>query len=278
MAFPRNAFHKVAFLCNHTTLNVFLVRSQLNCLCPVVIPYRGKAKRSSKFPKEDGVTRIEELAKKFNPPPSNKEQEDLPNDSGFKLDSTGEIFSSYVPVENKAFILSIKGLGQRWEALKAFVMTTYAIAMIKRKAKPFKAVDFAKTAQKKFIDVNNAIQQENAELAKIAMKDHATLMVIKGLSNQFLNPSRKVHWRFIQEIERPRVVHGRITAVYDKDNLYAQITVRMHTEQILAVKDRYNRVIKGDPQKSKKVIDYVVFERHLADPYGKWRVCGKLFV
>ena len=32
----------------------------------------------------------------------------------------------------------------------------------------------------------------------------------------------------------------------------------------------------GDSKKGKKVIDYVVFERHLADPYGRWRICGKL--
>ena len=32
----------------------------------------------------------------------------------------------------------------------------------------------------------------------------------------------------------------------------------------------------GDSKKGKKVVDYVVFERHLADPYGRWRICGKL--
>jgi len=34
--------------------------------------------------------------------------------------------------------------------------------------------------------------------------------------------------------------------------------------------------LKGDPKKPRKVIDYVVFERHLADPYGRWRICGKV--
>lgn len=35
------------------------------------------------------------------------------------------------------------------------------IAMIKRKVKPFRVADFSKVAQQKFIDVNNALQQEN---------------------------------------------------------------------------------------------------------------------
>ena len=39
--------------------------------------------------------------------------------------------------------------------------TSFRIAMIKRKAKPFKAVDFAKLAQKKYIDVNNALQKDS---------------------------------------------------------------------------------------------------------------------
>lgn len=47
--------------------------------------------------------------------------------------------------------------------------------------------------------------------------------------------------------------------------------------QILAIRDRYNRIVTGDMKKAKSVIDYVVFERHLTDTYGKWRICGKLF-
>lgn len=256
-----------------------LLRNTQQCFCPPIscIQHRQRSRKAwSKFPMEDGVTRIEEMGHKLNPPPARKQNEELPSDQGFKIDSTGQIFSSYVPVEKKEFVLSGKGLGQRWEAIKASVMSTYAIAMIKRKAKPFKVVEFAKIAQRKFIDVNNALQQENNKNAELKMKDDATLLVIKGLTRQFLDPSRKVYWRFIKEIDRPRVVHARITAVYEKENIYAQVTVRMHSEQILAIRDRHNRIIKGDIKTSKNVLDYVVFEKHLADKYGKWRICGKL--
>lgn len=256
-----------------------LLKNTQQCFCPsiVTIQHRQRSRKAwSKFPKEDGVTRIEELGQKLNPPPARKQNEDLPNDHGFKIDSSGQIFSSYVPPEKKNFIFTGAGLGQRWESLKASIMSTYAVAMIKRKAKPFKVVEFAKVAQKKFVDVNNALQQENDKTASLKMKDDATLLVIKGLTQQFLNPSRKIYWRFIKEIERPRIVHARITAIYEKENLYAQVTVRMHSKQILAIRDRHNRIIKGDVKNSKNVIDYVVFERHLADKYGKWRICGKL--
>ena len=34
-------------------------------------------------------------------------------------------------------------------------------------------------------------------------------------------------------VERPRVVHVRVAPVGTKDNLFAQITVKMHTEQVI---------------------------------------------
>lgn len=47
--------------------------------------------------------------------------------------------------------------------------------------------------------------------------------------------------------------------------------------QVFAEKDKYGRHVKGSDKQVKEVVDYVVFERHLSNKYGKWRVCGKLF-
>ena len=50
---------------------------------------RHKAKWNSRFPKADGVTRLEKLAEKLNPPPSERERNvPLPADMGTKIDST----------------------------------------------------------------------------------------------------------------------------------------------------------------------------------------------
>ena len=45
----------------------------------------------------------------------------------------------------------------------------------------------------------------------------------------------------------------------------------------MAIKDKHGRHIKGSDKEVREVVDYVVFERHLTNKYGKWRVCGKLF-
>ncbi|XP_065683551.1 large ribosomal subunit protein mL45 isoform X1 [Hydra vulgaris] len=249
------------------------------CLCPSVSSYifkRYTRKSTSRFPAEDAVTRLEDMARKFQPPPYSKNPLDTPADSGIKLDSTGIIFVTYVPPLKKEFIFSIKGLVQRWLGFKEFIKSMYCIVNIKRKLKPakFKTVEFAKEAQKRFIDVNTALQK-NDKASEMIMIENATYMVVKTLQNQFTNPANKPYWRFVKEVEKPRVINAALSAVSEND-LYAQVTVRLHTEQILTIRDRFNRIVTGDPKTPRSVIDYVVFERHLPDPYGKWRICGKL--
>ena len=44
----------------------------------------------------------------------------------------------------------------------------------------------------------------------------------------------------------------------------------------MAVTDRYGRLIDGSKKNPNEYLDFVVLERHLADPYSQWRICGKL--
>lgn len=44
----------------------------------------------------------------------------------------------------------------------------------------------------------------------------------------------------------------------------------------MAITDLHGRRVKGDMKKPKTVTDYVVFERHLTNPYGQWKVVGKI--
>jgi len=250
------------------------------CIQPLLVPsvvfmnkrWASHAKRKpTKFPQEDLITRNEELMKKLNPIDERLMSKDTPTDHGFHVDSTGKIFSSFIPKKDK----SPKYL---WESTKAKLMSTYAIAMIKRKeSRPFKVVEFAQEAQKKFIDLNNDLQLKRNKAIELRMEENATLEVLFALQKQFDVPGKKVYWRFVKQLERPRIVNCAASHVpEDKSNIYAQVTVRMCTEQILAIRDRYDRLIVGSLKKPKKVVDFVVFERHLSNPYGNWRICGKI--
>ncbi|NWZ87427.1 RM45 protein, partial [Poecile atricapillus] len=90
------------------------------------------------------------------------------------------------------------------------------------------------------------------------------------------NRYRTIRWRFLESLEPPRVVHVRCEGVMNRGNLYGQVTVRMHSRQILAIYDRFGRLMYGGEEIPKDVLEYVVFERYLVNPYGTWRMHGKI--
>lgn len=45
--------------------------------------------------------------------------------------------------------------------------------------------------------------------------------------------NKTLHWKYIKNIELPRVVHARCTHVVAKENIFAQLTVRFHTQQVI---------------------------------------------
>lgn len=106
-----------------------------------------------------------------------------------------------------------------------------------------------------------------------------------------------VRWQFLKSLEAPRVVHVRCTDIVNKENIFSQVckyialcpqwislifktpfqvTVRFHTQQTLAVYDRFGRLIYGSEVQAKDVLEYVVFEKHLANLYGLWRIHEKI--
>uniref|UniRef100_A0A2K6TUW6 Large ribosomal subunit protein mL45 n=2 Tax=Saimiri boliviensis TaxID=27679 RepID=A0A2K6TUW6_SAIBB len=62
----------------------------------------------------------------------------------------------------------------------------------------------------------------------------------------------------------------------NESNVYGQVTVRMHTRQTLAIYDRFGRLMYGQEDVPKDVLEYVVFEKQLLNPYGSWRMHGKI--
>lgn len=46
--------------------------------------------------------------------------------------------------------------------------------------------------------------------------------------------------------------------------------------QTLAIYDRFGRLMLGDEEEPRDVLEYLVMERHLVNPYGLWRLHGKI--
>ncbi|NWW49538.1 RM45 protein, partial [Pedionomus torquatus] len=90
------------------------------------------------------------------------------------------------------------------------------------------------------------------------------------------NRYKTIRWSFVESLEPPRVVHVRCDSIINRGNLYGQVTVRMHTRQMLAIYDRFGRLMYGGEEVPRDVLEYVVFERYLVNPYGTWRMHGKI--
>ena len=43
---------------------------------------------------------------------------------------------------------------------------------------------------------------------------------------------KTVRWQLLKSLEPPRVVHVRHTDILNKENVFAQVTVRLHTQQV----------------------------------------------
>ena len=48
------------------------------------------------------------------------------------------------------------------------------------------------------------------------------------------NRYKTIRWTFVESLEPPRVVHTRCPDMVTKDNLYGQVTLRMHSRQVRA--------------------------------------------
>ncbi|XP_048221348.1 39S ribosomal protein L45, mitochondrial isoform X2 [Perognathus longimembris pacificus] len=87
---------------------------------------------------------------------------------------------------------------------------------------------------------------------------------------------KTVRWSFVESLEPAQVVQVRCSSLLKQSNMYGQVTVRMHTRQTLAIYDRFGRLMYGQEDVPKDVLEYVVFEKHLTNPYGSWRMHGKI--
>ncbi|XP_037583265.1 39S ribosomal protein L45, mitochondrial [Cebus imitator] len=87
---------------------------------------------------------------------------------------------------------------------------------------------------------------------------------------------KTVRWSFVESLEPSHVVQVRCSDMVNQSNMYGQVTVRMHTRQTLAIYDRFGRLMYGQEDVPKDVLEYVVFEKQLVNPYGSWRMHGKI--
>lgn len=191
----------------------------------------------------------------------------------FFISCTGGVFEPYVPPEGdgKLSALSRTGAKQKFEFLEKKSKSMLAIRKVRSYEEDFDANVFAEHAQDVYVKAHQVLAQPKN---KYAIRDFVTE---RAYPEMMYNIKLKtINWKFIKSLEPPRVVHARCTDVISKENIFGQITVRFHTQQVLAIYDRFGRLMHGSEILAKDVLEYVVFEKHLSNEYGVWRLHDKL--
>uniref|UniRef100_A0A3P8X3K9 Large ribosomal subunit protein mL45 n=1 Tax=Cynoglossus semilaevis TaxID=244447 RepID=A0A3P8X3K9_CYNSE len=184
------------------------------------------------------------------------------------ISCTVGVFDPYIPPEGDARLstLSKDGLKQRTVQLRQTAASQLAFRKIREYDSLFSTKTFAEQAQEIFIEAHNLLCRLNGGFMFLYPKLHMT----RG------NRLKTIRWAFVESLEPPRVVHSRCPDMISKDNLYGQVTVRMHSKQTLAIYDRFGRLMLGSEEQPKDVLEYLVIERHLTNRYGRWRLHGKI--
>nr|XP_009938636.1 PREDICTED: 39S ribosomal protein L45, mitochondrial [Opisthocomus hoazin] len=232
----------------------------------VVLP----RKRRFSVPREDREVSPEEKEKRLRSLATAFPEERI--ERTFYLACTADIIDPYVPPEGDARLTSLSkdGLKQKMEKLKQTAASQLALRKIKDHDLDFSTKTFPEKAQEIFIEAHNCLANFNKQKLHSLVTERCYPEMVRG------NRYKTIRWSFVESLEPPRVVQVRCDSIVNRGNLYGQVTVRMHTRQILAIYDRFGRLMYGGEQVPKDVLEYVVFERYLVNPYGTWRMHGKI--
>ncbi|XP_076268453.1 mitochondrial ribosomal protein L45 [Rhynchophorus ferrugineus] len=205
-----------------------------------------------------------------------KEQGLLPvrpyNERQFFISSTGATFEPYVPPEGdgKVSVLSKEGTKQGFQFLEKKAKSMISIRKIKQFDEEFESATFCKEATEIYLKMHEMMAAQDKEGLIKYVTERAYPEVIYNIDNKTLR------WKYIKDVELPRIVHARHTDIITKENIFAQVTVRFHTQQMLAIYDRFGRLMHGSEILAKDVLEYIVFEKHLSNEYGLWRIHEKI--
>lgn len=144
------------------------------------------------------------------------------------MSTTGSVFEPYVPPEGdgKVSAITAQGAKQKLQFLEKKSKTMMAIRKIRSFEDDFDTPDFCKLAEEIYIKANECLAEGDKEKIIDYVTEKAYPEILHNIKN------RTLHWKFIKNVELPRVVHARCTNLVTDENYFAQITVRFHTQQV----------------------------------------------
>ncbi|KAI9143552.1 Tim44-like domain-containing protein [Paraphysoderma sedebokerense] len=196
--------------------------------------------------------------------------------SRFFVDSVGEIVDKWIPSERYPPPTSVDNLKQYVERAKKLVTSTWGIIKIKQNCPDFVAKQFGPEAEQLYIRMNKVFASGKPQ----ELEPLVTPNMFSNLKNQMKDRGHnKFVWTYHGASERPRIVnigaHRAGDEKGDKQHI-AQIVVRIKSKQSVAVYNPQGKLIGGNPEDIKELLEYVVLERYISKEKSVWRICGKI--
>ncbi|XP_055950532.1 probable 39S ribosomal protein L45, mitochondrial [Argiope bruennichi] len=185
---------------------------------------------------------------------------------------TANVIDPYVPPEGdgKMSVVTGPGAKQVYETIGKKGKSYMALRKIRNIDYEFDVPTVAQKVQDIYIEAQNALAARDEDRLHDLVTEKAFPEMIENTKN------KTIVWKFIQQLEAPRIVHIRTTELVNKSNIFAQVTCRLHTQQILAIYDRFGRLMHGSEDTVKDVLEYVVLEKHITLPHGSWKLHAKI--
>ncbi|KAL7674123.1 hypothetical protein ACOME3_000403 [Neoechinorhynchus agilis] len=188
------------------------------------------------------------------------------------LTSSGEIIEKFVCPKEDGLLAPLSG-----QKLKSFYdkfvskgSTWRALRKIGDEIRDFDKEYFPLQSQNIYQNAHEALCQWNMEKIRELITEHCYGKLIPPLER------KSVVWSLEEPLEPPRIVHARVGDMLSGKIVIGQITVRMFTQQRLAIFDRFGRLLAGNPDELQDILEYIVFERMLSNRYSTWRMHDKI--
>lgn len=104
--------------------------------------------------------------------------------------------------------------------------TMMAIRKLRTFEEDFDTPQFCKQATQIYIKMHELLANKDTE----SLIDYVTERAYPEIIHNILRNT--IRWKYLKEIELPRVVQARCTDILTKENIFAQLTVRFHTQQV----------------------------------------------
>ncbi|VDL74761.1 unnamed protein product [Nippostrongylus brasiliensis] len=174
---------------------------------------------------------------------------------------------------------SIDGMRIKKDEVKERVLHRYhnwrnGTSRIRKKEgfEKFDAKTFGPTADLIYEEAHRALMKRDKPSLHKCITEHAFRKMWPDVENG------SIVWELVERLEPSTVVSVRCgDNPYKSGNDIAQLTVRMHTKQKLAVYDRFGHLLLGSETEPREVVEYVVFENHIAVVDGMWRLHDKVY-